>query len=483
MATLAAIGIVGYHPYSEDAGIYVAGIKQFAHPGLYGSSAAFITPYFQWSLFPNFNVWLLRTLRLPLSYQLFFLQILTTWLLLYALWELATLCLRQLEERWAAVLLTLICLPVPIAGSSLFLMDPYLTGRSFSTPLALLSLSACLQGKALRTISLLLLVALFHPLMAIYAAGFVLLLWAIKCRLWPSVAVLIAGSIATGALVQYSQRQIVESPAYLAAVVTRYYYFLYRWRWYELVGVLAPLVLLTVYCRSTRLQRSANSIVLARTCLTAGLTSITISLLFARPGSRSHLISALQTIRPFIWIYFLMFLLLGGLLARFWLHRSALRWTVFFLIAGAGMTFEQHQAYPSSAQVELPWIQNHNGWNRAFLWIKDQTPANALFALDADYIHIPGEDGQGFRAITERASLADLSKDGGAAAAFPQLSERWWAEQTATANLNQIDDAERLRRLAPFHVDWLVLTASASTSFPCPFIDDAVKVCRLPQPE
>jgi hypothetical protein len=174
-----------------------------------------------------------------------------------------------------------------------------------------------------------------------------------------------------------------------------------------------------------------------------------------------------------------MFLLLGGVLGRFMLKRVVWRWVVFFTASAAGMTFAQHLAYPDSAQVELPWVANTNGWNRAFLWIRDNTSPDALFALDADYIHIPGEDAQGFRAVAGRNSLADLSKDGGAAAAFPWLADRWWSEQSATTGLNQIGDAERIRRLGPFGVGWIVLNASAPTQLPCPFIDDAVKVCRL----
>jgi len=315
--------------------------------------------------------------------------------------------------------------------------------------------------------------------MAVYAAGFVLLLWVIDRESWLGVAVLSATAIATAAIVQYSQRHVIESAAYRAAVGTRYYYFLYRWQWYELFGIVAPLILLAICCRWRKMGASRSGNVLAKTCVVAGIVSTTISLLFARPSSRSHLIAALQTIRPFLWIYICMFLLLGGALGRFMLKRVVWRWVVFFAASAAGMTFAQHLAYPDSSQVELPWVANTNGWNRAFLWIRDNTPPDALFALDADYIHIPGEDAQGFRAIAERNSLADLSKDGGAAAAFPWLADRWWSEQSATTGLNRIDDMERLRRLEPFHVDWIILTASAPTRFRCPFIDNAVKVCRL----
>jgi hypothetical protein len=124
-------------------------------------------------------------------------------------------------------------------------------------------------------------------------------------------------------------------------------------------------------------------------------------------------------------------------------------------------------------------MTSSNGWNRAFLWIRGNTPQNAIVALDADYIHAPGEDSQGFRALAERDSLADRSKDGGAAAVFPRLADRWMTEQTATTGLNNIDDSERVRRLTPFHVDWIVLNAASPTRMQCPFVDATAKVCRL----
>ncbi len=487
LISLVAVGINGYHPYGEDAAIYVAGIKQASRPNLYGSSSAFIAPFFRLSLFSDWNAWIIRTLHLPLAYFLFGMQIATTWLLLYACWQLARRCFpparRETDgasrEAWAAVLLVAACLSIPVAGSSLFIMDPYLTGRSFSTPLTLLAICACLDEKRFLTVLLLALVALFHPLMSIYAIGFVLLLWAVKRRSWTGVAGLIIAVMCTGAVIQYSQRTVVESAAYQAAVASRYYFFLYRWQWYELLGVIAPLVLLAGSCYWLRRGASLDRIVLAKTCVLVGAISIVASLVFARPSSHSHLIAALQPIRIFLLIYLCMFLLLGGLIGRHILGRVAWRWVLLFAGTGAGIAFVQHQAYPYSAQVELPWMVSHNAWNRAFVWIRDNTPADAVVALDADYIHAPQEDAQGFRAIAERSSLADRSKDGGASAVFRQLADRWMTEQTATTNLNQIDDAERRRRLAPFHVGWMVLQAGSSTSMPCPFEDEVVKVCRL----
>lgn len=479
LAAVTAIAITGYHPYAEDAGIYVAGIKRAAHPGLYGSSAFFLEPYLRVSLFPELGAWTVRSLHLQLEDFLFAMQVLTSWLLLFACWGLAKRCFDRPEERWAAVLLTAACLSVPVAGTSLFLMDPYLTSRSFSTPLSLLAIAACLDRKLLRAALLLLLIGLFHPLMVIYATFFVLLLWAVQAESLFGIAALAASAFAAAAAAAFSQRDVVESVAYQNAVGSRYYFFLANWHWYEQLGVAAPVLILGLYAYKQRFRALRGGVVLTTACAILGLVSISVALIFARSTSHSHLVAALQPLRPFLLIYICMFVILGGLIGRSVLERSAWRWIVLFAGAGAGLAFVQHQAYPASSQIEFPGAASRNGWTRAFLWIRDNTPPDARFALDADYIHIPGEDGQGFRAIAERDALADRSKDGGAAAVFRQLADRWWAEQTATTDLNRIDDAERLRRLAPFGVNWIVLNASAPTQFPCPFTDDAVKVCRL----
>jgi hypothetical protein len=102
-----------------------------------------------------------------------------------------------------------------------------------------------------------------------------------------------------------------------------------------------------------------------------------------------------------------------------------------------------------------------------------------LFALDADYINAEGEDAQCFRAIAERSALADYSKDGGEASIAPDLTAEWVREQAAQQGLSPVSDAERMARLRPLGVGWVVLRADAVTGFECPYQNAAVKVCRV----
>ena len=64
---------------------------------------------------------------------------------LFAAWLLAARCYKSREARGGAVALLAVWLTLPIAGTSLMLMDPYVTARSLSTPCGLLALVGALQ--------------------------------------------------------------------------------------------------------------------------------------------------------------------------------------------------------------------------------------------------------------------------------------------------------------------------------------------------
>jgi hypothetical protein len=137
--------------------------------------------------------------------------------------------------------------------------------------------------------------------------------------------------------------------------------------------------------------------------------------------------------------------------------------------------------------LELPgvfaWDDGEGAGNQfemAFAWISRNTPKDAVFALDAEYITKPGEDAQSFRAIAERGVLPDFSKDGGVVTNKPELAAAWLEGQTAQTGLDAEPDETRLARLRPFGVTWVVLARNAATSFVCGYANEAVKVCRLP---
>jgi hypothetical protein len=159
---------------------------------------------------------------------------------------------------------------------------------------------------------------------------------------------------------------------------------------------------------------------------------------------------------------------------------------VLCLLVSGALFAAQRLTYPESNHVEWPGIEPRNLWQEAFLWIRANTPSDAIFALDNDYIESPGEDAQGFRATAERSAVSDWFKDGGIASNFREAAALWWQGSTATEQLNQARDEQRLARLLPLGVTWIVLpvqpapaSRGASTGFPCPFTNARVRVCRL----
>ena len=281
-----------------------------------------------------------------------------------------------------------------------------------------------------------------------------------------------------------------ESAAAIRVALTRTYWFPAQWRWFELLGLAAPLAILSFYAWSKlakttsahSLQPIEASRTMARMALAVGATSCLIALLFARAGAATHLIARLQPLRAFQIVYLVLALTLGATLGERLLRRRAWRWATTILLLG-GISFAAGRtAFPNSNHLELPGTAPRNPWAQAFLWARDHTPKDALFALDADYINAPGEDAQCFRAIAQRSALPDYSKDGGEASIAPELTAEWVRGQAAQQSLSApaTTDERRVAALQPLGVTWLVLQASATTSLNCPYANSAVKLCHLP---
>ncbi|MDP9038983.1 MAG: hypothetical protein M3O02_06885, partial [Acidobacteriota bacterium] len=205
-----------------------------------------------------------------------------------------------------------------------------------------------------------------------------------------------------------------------------------------------------------------------------------VALGFARPDGATHLVARLQPMRALQFPYVAMILLLGGGLGERVLGGVRWRWVAAGVLLGAPLYAAERGAYTHTQHVELPGrARSTNEWVQVFEWIRDHAPKDALFALDPEYIELPGEDAQCFRAIAERSALPDRSKDGGEAAIAPELTGAWVRGQAAQRGLSGEDDAARRRALGPLGVSWVVLAGSAATELECPFRTAGAKVCRL----
>ena len=494
LLTPLSLVILGYHPYAEDGGLYLAGVKYLLNPSLFPHFRAFVTAPLTYSVFAPGVAFLIRHSGLSFGRVVFALFVLCLFATIFAAWQIAQVCFSGILEQVGATFLVALWLNLPVAGTSLMLIDPYLTARSFSTPLVLLALAAALRAVAVRrsptrgggynalvwAAMWIALAALFHPLMAGYGAGLILAaLWMESRR--PQSTLLKAASLIAAALACAAALQAISaipSAAVARVSLTRSYWFLARWEWFEVLGLLAPLLILFIFLKSNRF---GDYNAFARVMIVGGVAAIAISLCFARPGLLSFSVSHLQPLRVFQSIYFALFLGLGACLARFVLHDVWWRWGVAGVLLAAPVMIPAWLVFPYSAHIEWPRSASvtPNKWVAAFLWIKDSTPSNALFALDANYISNPKEEAQSFRPIAERSSLPDFSKDGGESSVNPSLSNDWVRGVDAQTNLSSESDQARDRALRGLGVTWMVLESQAATAALCPYDNGTVKVCQF----
>jgi hypothetical protein len=489
--TLCVLLVHGYHPLAEDGGLYVAGVESSLNPALFPHDLAFATATRHYSLFTPLMAQIVRGFHIPLPWLLLLAYLAGTWLMLYAAWRLAAQCFRSEPAHVCAVALVAAWCTLPIAGTSLLLMDPYVTARTLSTPLSLLAIAFALSFRLSNPISLwrcgicLAAAAAIHPLMATYAAGFVIVLLVAKlptrrAQIFGYIVLAILAVLIGGILQAVAP---AESVAIAAAAFSRYYWFLSQWQWFELLGLAGPLTIFALLFRYRRESPGEPGTALCRAGIALGLIATLVSLLFAHEHYSTHLVARLQPLRAFLLLYAAMIVLLGGMLAEACRNRFLRAVPLLFLAAMAGvMFFVQRQTFPASQHLELPWRAPSNPWSQAFLWARENTSTGALFALDANYITTSGEDGQTFRATAQRSMIPDFSKDGGEAAVQPLLAAAWFAGMNVQQNLSGLGDAERDARLRPLQVSWLLLHSAAETSHRCPYDNGTVKLCRLDPP-
>ena len=488
----------GYHPLAEDGGLYVAGVQYTLDPTLFPHYTVFVTEHLRFSIFAPTLASVVHLTHLSLAWVLLLTNLLSLWLTFYAAHKILQRTISNNAAQLAGLCLLAAFWTLPIAGTSLLLMDPYVTGRSLSTPLSLLAVFFALDRRTtlhplLYSALSLVLAALFHPLMAAYAFAFVLALRLTYLRKRSlAYALLAIAAVALAAAIQVFAPH--ETPAIIAAEKSRYYWFLSQWQWFELLGLAGPLAVLAVLLRHYRKQSdalSANTAALCRTNIAIGCIAILVVLIFAHESSPTHLVARLQPLRVFLLLYAIMTLLLGATLTQLALEASERQHSnltrialstvpaLVLLALAATMFTVQRNTFPASRHLELPWLPPRNPWSQAFLWAHANTPPNALFAIDAKYINEVGEDAQTFRATALRSALPDFSKDGGEAAITPSLADQWQQGADAQINLSTESDTVRDARLLPLGVTWMVLHSTAPTGHTCPYNNGTVKVCRL----
>jgi len=478
--TLISILVHGYHMGTDDAAIYAPGIERAADPSLFPFGSEFFMHHAGLSLFPRLVAAVTWLTRLPIEWSMLLWFAFAQYLLLSAAYELARRCFRSERARWAGVGLLAALLNVPVAGTALILADSYLTARSLSTPLVLTSIICFLDQRTRDACLWLIGALLIHPQMAIYGAGIGVLV-AFESRSAGRAKVLEAAPMFSALLLPFliSFHLHPAQGAYREVLASRSYFLVTTWHWWEWFGAFAPLAILTA-CASVSLKSTLPAFSrLAKTLVGLGLISMVTALLLASDVDFTYLLR-LQPMRSFHLIYVAFFVLLGGLLGEYLLFARAWRWVLCFGALSTGMFALDLAGYPASPHIERPGVRYEGEWLSSFLWIREHTPKDAIFALDPEYLLKTGVDLHGFRALAERSVLADQEKDSGAASVFPELAEPWKEQSAAQSDWAHVS-ADRLKRLrTKYGVGWVLLdNLRPLDGLVCPYINGELRVCRI----
>ena len=477
LGAIAALAVLvhGYHLGVDDSAIYVPAVKRVADPSLYPFGAEFFLSHARLSIFAGLVGGSARLSHLPADLVIFGWHVASILLLLVAAWRLASCCFEHSHARWSGVALLAATLSVPVAGTALVVMDPYLTARSLSTPAALFAVGCYLSNRPWQALGWGLAAAALHPQMAVYAAlfaGSMALVGRLR-QFRGASAPAFGAAIGLPFFLDFAR---LDGPA-RACLLSRTYFFVANWTWDEWVGVFAPLALLGWFAAARPRHTLPAFRRLAIAAIPFGLAFTAAALVLAIPRLESF--NRLQPMRSFHLPYTIFFVLLGGLIGEYALRTRVWRWAALFVPLALGMVLLQESAFPASEHVEWPGSGAGNSWISAFLWIRHHTPKDAVFALDPDYLARPGEDSHGFRAVAERSVLADNLKDSGVVSLFPRLADEWERQVAAQRGLDRFQLPELRKLAARYPVTWILTVQPGPAGLECPYRNRDLAVCRM----
>ena len=488
--TAVAFFIHGYHPWSEDAETYLPGIEKVLNPQLFPVHSEYFAMHAHLTLFPSLIVYTVRGLHVSLPAALFLWQTLSIFLFLLACWELMRRVFATRAACWAGIGLLTALFTMPVAGTALYVMDPFLNPRNIIAFAEILAIVKVLDRRYLQGALLLVFGVLVHPLMTAYSITFCMLMVAVdRCPEWWTSKRAVreradreqAAPVAPAFVLFAPFKGLFTAPgaAYEQVAASHRYQFLARWTWYEMIGAVAPILIFWGFGYLARARRMRNLELLSRAVAIFASIYFVTGLVVSIPH-RLEVFSLWQPMRSLRLVYILMLLLGGGLLGEFVLRHRIWRWVALFLPLSAGMYWAQRDLYPASAHIEWPGAQPRNPWVQAFDWVRENTPEDAVFAIDPRHMSAPGEDANGFRAVAQRSRLADAVKDSGVVELFPQIADSWMDQVHAQAGIDHFQRPDFIRLKTRFGVSWVVLRQPGSSELQCPYKNQVVMVCRLP---
>ena len=473
---------MGYHPGSEDDAIYLSAVKNQIDPSLYPHNADFFKLQLQHSTFDQLMAAFVRWTGVPVALTEMLWHFASILLIVIACWSISRRLFTTPRAQWAGVALVTAMFTLPVAGTALYLVDQHLHPRNLATALILLAVSRCMASRRWQAIPLLGMSFLLHPIAAAMGVSFCFFLTMAKTEFvsaWFENRRSKAKESLVASFVPPSWPFGPAPPAWRQAVDTRPFLTLFRWEWYEWLGALAPLLLFWILWR---IAQKRHETVLARFALAVfayGVFQQTIAMIMLGFPSLIRL-APLQPMRYLHLLYFFLVLIGGCLIGEYLLKTRVWRWGFFLLIIYLGMFIPQRLQFSGSYHLEIPGLSPANPWLQAFEWVRRNTPKDAYFALDPDYMTAPGEDYHSFRALAERSQLADRNKDTAVVTLVPQLGLEWTRQVSAQNGWGrfQLVDFERLKK--EFGVNWVMVSLPEPAGLACFWHNDALSVCRIP---
>jgi hypothetical protein len=471
------MAVMGYHPGTEDDGVYLTAVKSDLNPALYPHDVDFFRVQLQATLFDRWIADFVRITHVPLPATELLFQFASIFVILAACWSIARMLFKDERAQWAGVALVAAMLTLPVSGAAIYLADQHLHPRNMATALVLLAVSRILRNKLWQAVPLLFVSFVLHPIMALLGISFCFFLT--MALLEPVYAWLrsLRGSFASAVPLGW----IFEAPtaSWHRALENRRYMFLYRWTWYEWLGAIGPLVLFWLLWRLALRRGEPNLARFALAVFAYGMVHQVASMIVLGSPALVRL-TPMQPMRYLQLVYVFMVLIGGCFIGKYFLKASALRWAAFLMVGCFGMFAAQRVLFAASSHLELPGVRTTNPWLEAFAWIRVNTPVDAYFAIDPNYLAAPGEDYHSFRALAERSQLADAIKDTSVVTQVPELGPRWEEQTNATAGWMQFKLADFKRLKSTFGADWALVSYPATAGLDCKWHNARLAVCQIP---
>lgn len=472
----ASVAVNGYHTGYQDSATYLAAIKHWLNPSLYPWDAIFFLSLTRYSLFVPLIGESVRLSGRSVDTVVFLWHFLSIFFVLLACRTLARFVFSSARAQWGAIVALWGTLLLPIAGTALNITDRYLHPRDLACACVVFAVVAALEGR-FAAFAWLAAAAMMHPTMAI-CGGFHVAIQAWK----PPRAVIAAAVLPLAAPVAAFAWFARRDPAWYAVVMARHHlYPLQHWYWYEWLGVLAPLILLELFRSIARHEGNIRAAHVARRAAVAGVLGTLAALVITTVPGLIPLVP-LEPMRILQMVYLIFVVLAGGLLGSYLLQDHQLRWMALLVAFSAVFYVADQVSCPASAHIEWPGRLPKNSWLQAFLWVRANTPKDALFALDPYYMEHPGEDVHSFRAWAERSTLADWTKDRGNVQINPDMAFEWHQQFAAIQNWPNFGERDFARLKQLFRVNWVVLEGSVpppASNLDCPYDHGGLLVCRI----